>query len=401
MIGKKFLTRTMMTVGVGALVCLAPNLVEVKAAAPSNLVQVGGNSEKVVLEGSGMTSDDKITVQKSMDNGVTWETAQSYWDNQNGQLKISNLKSGKHILVKVANQDGESSPLEVVTAFHGSNTTIKQEADELTTKKVKVSWKPVEGADGYALYVGDQEVQNVTGTACTINKGLKTRDCTNIKIYPYTKTDTYCALAEGSIASTAVYLRPGKQKIKFTNLYTGTKTASIYGKIPLDYAAFGAEIKLYNGKGKKFQTIKHSYNLHYAGGDVTFSSDKAPANHVYGVKVRLYVTIDGKKQYGAWSDMVYGVPTPSVNVKKVKVRKENALKVTWRKISGATGYDIYAAPNNKSKKSFKKIASVSAGTKSYTIKKLSGKKIAKKKTYYVYVVAKKKAGNKVWKSANR
>lgn len=92
---------------------------------------------------------------------------------------------------------------------------------------------------------------------------------------------------------------------------------------------------------------------------------------------------------------------PKASAKFVKVtdkkskKKKLAIKISWKKVSGATGYDIYLY--TKKKGTYKKVASVSGKKKSATIQKY-GKKSIQKKTYYYYVVAKKKVDQKMVRS---
>ena len=72
---------------------------------------------------------------------------------------------------------------------------------------------------------------------------------------------------------------------------------------------------------------------------------KANRNIVYNVQVRAYVTINGKKHYGNWSDKAYLFAQPKI--KQLKISKKN-LKVTWEKINGVSGYDILVSTKLKS-----------------------------------------------------
>ena len=80
---------------------------------------------------------------------------------------------------------------------------------------------------------------------------------------------------------------------------------------------------------------------------------------------------------------------------KVKILKPKAGKkkvtVKWKKISYATGYEIYRS--TKAKKGFKKIGTVTAKKKSYVSKKLKSKK-----TYYYKVRAFVRIGSKKYYS---
>lgn len=83
-----------------------------------------------------------------------------------------------------------------------------------------------------------------------------------------------------------------------------------------------------------------------------------------------------------------------VTVSKVSNVKGKKLKVKWKKVSGANGYQIVIATNKKFTSGKKTVTVKNGKTTSKTISKLK-----KKKTYYVKVRAYKNAnGQKVWGS---
>lgn len=137
-------------------------------------------------------------------------------------------------------------------------------------------------------------------------------------------------------------------------------------------AADGFEVTLYDDKGKKVKT----QNL---GGHSNSASFRKMKDKVYTVKARSYMTYNGQKYYSSYASISC---LNQARVTKAKV-KGSKLTVSWGKISGATGYQIYVS--TKPTSGYKKIATISKKKNSCTIKKLSGKKISSKKTYYVYV----------------
>ena len=114
---------------------------------------------------------------------------------------------------------------------------------------------------------------------------------------------------------------------------------------------------------------------------------------VYNVQVRGYITVNGQKYYDKWSDKAYLFTQPMVKKASVSGSK---LKITWSKVSGVTGYDVYVSAKEKS--GYKKVKSLSSSKSSVTVSKLGGKKFSSKKTYYIYIVGKKKVGKTTYTS---
>ncbi len=77
--------------------------------------------------------------------------------------------------------------------------------------------------------------------------------------------------------------------------------------------------------------------------------------------------------------------------------KNKKLYVNWNETSKVTGYEVYVS--TKKDKGYKKVAVINKSTKSSaTIKKYKGKKFNSKKTYYVYVLPKKKVSGTTYKA---
>ena len=154
---------------------------------------------------------------------------------------------------------------------------------------------------------------------------------------------------------------------------------------PQPAARFECIIK--DNKGKKVcnDTNLYSNNAHA----------RVKNTIVYETQVRATVEVqrlDGttQKLTGDWSDTAYLFSQPMV--KESSKVTGGKLKVSWDKVKGCTGYDVYASTKEKS--GYKKVASVKSSKNSVTVNKLKGKKFNAKKKYYVYIVGKKKVNKK-------
>ena len=153
----------------------------------------------------------------------------------------------------------------------------------------------------------------------------------------------------------------------------------------------GYEIQYATNKNfSKAKTIKISSKNTTSTTIKNTSSSKA-----YYIRLRTVAKDGSKTYYSPWSATSVTVNNPTV--KKVSL-SGSTMKVTWSKVSGATGYQVQYS-TNKDFDNAKTVKISSKNTTSATIKKLSGNK-----TYYVRVRATIKSGKTTsyssWTSAS-
>ena len=232
-----------------------------------------------------------------------------------------------------------------------------------------------------------------------------------------------------------------KVKVTGTGAYTGTKTVTVkvYPKKPsaktpsATTSAVTAKWSRGTNDVSGYQ-IKCSKNKSMKGAKTVTAGKNATSKKISGLKastryyvqLRAYKVVDGKKYYSDWSAKksvktkakakkssgsatvkVYfpgyekgGVsktisvsPLATPALKGVKNAKGKKAVVTWKKVSGAAGYQVWYSPSKKFKGAKK--ATVKKGK---TVKKTLTK-LKKGTTYYVKVRAYKKVGKKTYYSA--
>lgn len=140
-----------------------------------------------------------------------------------------------------------------------------------------------------------------------------------------------------------------------------------------------------NGTYKKVKTISDTAATSWTDGSV-----KTGTTYYYKMKAKVTTnkaTTSGYSKVKS-AKCVPAKPTVTLNSSKAK-----QIKVSWKKVSGASGYEIYRATSKNGK--YKKVTTVKKGsTTSYTNKKLTSKK-----TYYYKVRAYRTVkGKKVYSS---
>lgn len=151
--------------------------------------------------------------------------------------------------------------------------------------------------------------------------------------------------------------------IKTTGLKATAESAT--GPVTLSWSeaaddVTGYRVYRYDPDQDKYVYLKSTTSRKYTDEDVT-------SGKTYQYKVRCYWTIGGTNYYGNYSSVI-SVTTPPAKVTEVdtETRSSTYLTLSWKKVSGASGYRIYKY--NTSSKSYEKVTTISKGsTVSYKI----------------------------------
>ena len=128
-----------------------------------------------------------------------------------------------------------------------------------------------------------------------------------------------------------------------------------------------------NGTYKKVETIEDAATV-----TVTLAANKGKKAYYY--KVRAYKTIEGFEVYGEFSEVKTCAPKQTASA-VAKAKKGKKIKVSWKKVSAANGYEVYRATKENGK--YKKVKTV---TKKKTVS-FTDKSLKKGKTYYYKIRA--------------
>lgn len=281
----------------------------------------------------------------------------------------------------------------VVAMFCVTGITVN--ANEITqtsqtSNSVTVNWPAKEDALEYYVSIGTSYSEASSGASKVTVPGSSTGY-------------TFTGLQAGTEYDVIVEFK----KQGYANTYTARLGYISVKTLPAKVTGVNQEKWLYYAKIVYFlwtdqpatdyeYVIRNNKNQVVAKETIGFNNDclnKVSNTMVYNIQVRAYVTINGTKYYGEWSDKAYLFTQPMVKTAKIS---GNKLKITWNKVSGVTGYDVYVS--TKEKTGYKKVKSLNSKKSSVTISKLKGKKFSSKKTYYMYIVGKKKIGKNTYTS---
>lgn len=233
--------------------------------------------------------------------------------------------------------------------------------------------------------------QMFTGVAITPNVVLKNGSyvLANGTDYKITYTNNV-AIGTGIVTITGIGKYAGVKiqsfNIAIPQVLNLTKTGSSYTQIVLKWNAIngvtGYRIYRYNSTTKKYAYLKQ-----VNGSAVnTYTDAGLTVGTEYRYKVRAFVTFNNVKNYGKYSEKF----KTATKLKKVTLTVKAGTKkasLSWKKITGSSGYRIYMRTASGKFSKIKEITK--AGTLKYT---KSG--LTKRKTYYFKIRAFKTVNGK-------
>lgn len=266
---------------------------------------------------------------------------------------------------------------------------------------VTIEWPEAKGATQYVVYesVGKEDVERgiVKDTKMTLT-GLKPGESRQYHVYAERVSSSGYIFRNGTGAYGGAYTLPAKPDVTFKR--TGKNQVEFkWEKCLWDrifYHVWDEDVEGYEAcfqynTGKTWKTIGKVKGVDKLDRTVNYKMTKP--NNFYRARIRSVMTIAGEKRYGDWQDCYFAnQPT----IKSAKKSGKN-IKVTWKKITGASSYTIYAGTGSSAKKA-KKIGTAKASKTSYSFNKIGKTKLKKGKTYYVWVVANRKEGSKTYPS---
>lgn len=258
-------------------------------------------------------------------------------------------------IVYLANYIPEDSDNYVTVEQIEIEVTVKCPGHQYTSEVTKKPTATEKGEETYTCqncgdtYVKEIEAQNqgckhqyqavITKKATETSKGLKT----------YT-----CSLCGDSYTEDIPMLEPTKpSNVTGLKVKKNTSTSLTFTWKKVN----GVNYRLVFYKGSKKISTKY-----LTGNSYTYKKLKAATG--YTLKITPYRVVNGKNIYAPAAKQVKTATAPAaVKLKAVKKTGRSKVKLTWKKTTGATGYEIYMKTNNAG---YKKIKSISkAKTVSY------------------------------------
>ena len=289
------------------------------------------------------------------DGGTRYNTANDYYN----ALALKKLSSTNY------------TPCYFVV-FKNNNTVKLKSLAETKSTAVTLSWYPNGACEKYTVYKRKKGATSWSGKsfktyASSAGEGI--RSCTDTSVTPgntYEYTVRGCYYDKNGKAVYLKYNKTGK------SINVETDAPKLLSATSADYDTINVKWQEVKGAtGYKVYRKKAGEKDFTALGFVkgtTYKDDSAQVGQEYYYTVRAYVGETSK--LGSFDkNGIKGVALPKKPTLKTAESVDfNAIKVTWKKVDGASGYYVYRKADGE--KYFKQIAEVN-GNKTFTSTDLS------------------------------
>jgi uncharacterized protein YjdB len=337
------------------------------------------SASNTVVQGLMMQMKATVLPADADDKSHTWNVKNGTGQaqiNQSGLLK--GIKAGTVTVTATANDGSGTAGSKVITVVPPAPASIT--AASAGYNSIKISWSKVSGATGYELYRATSSsgtysrVATVTGgsTLSYINTGRTAGTTYYYKVRAYVTSGSTNVPSSFSSVKSA---KPVPATPAITTASAGYNSVKIsWGKVSgaTGYQIYRATSK--EGTYSRIATIT-------SGSTVTYTNKSLTTGRTYYYKVRAYRTVNGTNVYGSFSSVKSVKPVPATPAITTAPAGYNSVKISWKKVSGASGYQVYRATSKTG--TYSRVATVTNGsTVTYTNKSLTTGK-----TYYYKVRA--------------
>ena len=228
-----------------------------------------------------------------------------------------------------------------------------------SSTSLKLAWKTVSGATGYTVYRSNSK--NGTYTAIKIidsgsvisytDKKLQTGKTYYYKIQANNKVGSYVGCSEYSKVASGKTAT--KTAVSYVQSYSSTSLKIAWKKVD---GAIGYKIARSTSEKGTYTVIKEITS----GTTTTFKDNSVKTGKNYYYKIETLNSNSGKTGYSGYSSVVAGKTVNPTKITQTKAVSTQAIQITWSKVSGAAGYQIYRSTSSSG--SYEKVGNVNSGS---------------------------------------
>lgn len=310
-------------------------------------------SEVRIANGSEYTLKPTLIPGEAKDE-LIWESSDPAVASVSAQGKITGVGYGQARITCKSAKNALAKTFTDVTVSTAAVKNIRQSGEKTTSTAAVISWDKVPDAAGYQVYYNDSKLTLIGKTKATSMKisGLKGNTSRNIVVCSYVTVGGKDYMSDVSKAFTVTTGPAAVTSVRVTDIKEKSAVLRWRKAAGADYYEVYKYVK---GKGyvRIGTTKKNDYKI----------KGKTPT--VYKLKVKAVNKVSGMKLSSPLSDSASLVFRPAQTTLRASAAK-NAVTLSWKKVKGASGYEVYMYTAG----GYKKIKTLSASSSSYKKTKL-------------------------------
>ena len=235
--------------------------------------------------------------------------------------------------------------------------------ERTASKRVDLYWEPVANASSYMIFRSDSK----DGTYAFL-KG--TTDTTAYNTALTLGATYYYKVAAVISDGTVTNIGPQSSALGITLYDIGSTSVTSVKQtksatVELEWKAVsnveGYELSMASEGNTVFSKVKNSVSTK------TSTTLNLTDNRTFRYRVRAYITVDGKKEYGPYSQPVSITLMSAPALNALYQTASNSVQMTWTEASSVDGYEVYRKEANGSFAKIKTVTELSVDNKALTI----------------------------------
>lgn len=294
---------------------------------------ISGSSGGVKLKWTAVDGADYYCIQRKTGSGNYVNLATIASSSYTDKTVAHESKYSYRVFAISNGAEGKCSASKSIKFSYFITPKLTSVTNSFTT--VTVKWAKVAGADGYKLYEkkndGSYKLVKTIKSGSTLKYVLKNRKLG--------ANYTYRIKAISDDGSSSTYSSTKSVKIKLaaptlkTYAYATSSTVKISWNKVAGADGYYVYRKTTDGKWKKIATVKGS-------GTLTYKNSSVSGKYLYAVKA--YKVVDKKTYTSAYSKSITSRNLKSISAVNVEQYSDQfTAHISWKKITGATSYDVY------------------------------------------------------------
>lgn len=356
------------------------------------------NSDKIRMYWNEMDGAINYEIYYSMNEDGLYKKLATI--DASGELEYvhEGVKAGRYHYYKVRAKigDNEYSSFSEVSSCKTTLSATKVTVSVKDAESLTINWEKIPDADGYVIY---RALQGETSLSPI--KTIENPDTVEYVDSGLTMGQTYQYIVRGY-----VLIDGEKEYGNYLSAVTGTpvlvltaptvKAASAgYNSIKISWNkvgdANGYIVYRSTSKTGTFTGIKTITN----GSTLSFTNTGLTCGKTYYYMVRAYVNVNGERMVSDDSSICSATPKLTVPTVTLKSAGYNKIKVSWTKVTGANGYEIYRATSKTAAQ--KLVKTVTSGS---TLSFTNGSLTCGKNYYYTVKAYRTVNGKKVYSGSS-